>query len=84
MKLFIVNFYDSNESGNHDHHEIYTTYRAANRRFEYLKKHLSYYSWCYLMDTYSQFGRVKMNRCIQKCDSCFGEDDYYHGDDCDF
>ena len=84
MALYIVNFYDHNESGCEDHTEMYSTRKAAERRFNFLKNHLNCYSWVKLYGTYNDFGRIKYDRIIDRCDSCNGDDDYYHGDDEDF
>lgn len=82
--IYIVNFYDHNECGNMVHNEVYTTYKAALRRFNMLKNKLNCYSWVKLSDTLSKFGRIFSNICLEDCPSCYGDDDYYHGDDCDF
>ena len=82
--IFLVNFYDNNESGNVEHNEIYTTRKVAERRFNTLKNNLNGYSWVNLYSTRSDFGRVRAERCIKQCLSCCGKDSYYHGDDSDF
>ena len=41
MELYIVNFYDHNESGNVEHTEMYSTWKAAKRRFNKLKNKLN-------------------------------------------
>lgn len=84
MELYIVNFYDHNESGNVEHTEMYSTWKAAKRRFNKLKNKLNCYSWVTCWSTYSIFGRIRYNKCLCRCDSCNGRDDYYHGDDSDF
>lgn len=84
MGLYIVQFYDQNESGNARHNEVYTTYKAACRRYDYLKKHLNGYSWAYLHAAKITFGRVRCGECLAECSACYGDDDYYHGDDSDF
>lgn len=84
MEPYIINFYDHNESGNVVHTEMYTTRKAAQRRFNILKNNLNCYSWVYLWSTYSIFGRIRCNKCICRSDSCNGRDGYYHGDDSDF
>ena len=73
MELYLVSFYDNNESGNVEHNEMYTTYAAAERRFNTLKNKLNGYSWVYLFD-----------ECLDECRACYGKDGYYHGDDSDF
>lgn len=82
--IYLVQFYDDNESGNVEHNEIYTTRKAAQRRYDNLANNLNGYSWVYLFDTYSTFGRIKSNKCLARCSSCNGKDDYYHGDNSDF
>ena len=84
MKLYIVNFYDENESGNVEHNELYTTYKAAYRRFNSLSNNLNCYSWVNLFESTTKFGRIKCGSCIDGCSSCNGRDNYYHGDDSDF
>ena len=84
MALYIINFYDHNESGNVDHDEMYSTKRAAERRFNFLKNHLNCYSWVKLWGTYTEKGRVRYGDCIEDCRSCNGDNDWYHGDDSDF
>lgn len=41
MALYIINFYDQNESGNVEHEEMYSVKRVAERRFNFLKNHLN-------------------------------------------
>ena len=82
--MYIVNFYDNNESGNVEHNEMYSTRKAAERRFNTLKNNLNGYSWVYLFDTTTSFGRVRQGKCLEQCSACHGKDNYYHGDDCDF
>ncbi len=84
MELYIVNFYDANESGDVAHNEMYTTYKSAERRFRTLKRKLNRYSWVRIWNTVFDFGRVRYNKCVDYCLSCDGNDNYYHGDDCDF
>lgn len=84
MQLYIVQFYDANESGNVEHNEVYTSLRAAERRYNALRNKLNGYSWVSLYEGVSEFGRVRCGRCICSCSSCNGKDDYYHGDDSDF
>lgn len=84
MALYIVNFYDHNESGNVEHNELYSTREAAQNRFEELRDHLNGYSWVYLYDTFIKDGRFWLDDCLEECRSCYGDDDYYHGDDSDF
>ena len=84
MALYIVNFYDHNESGNVDHTEMYSTLKAAMRRFNVLKNNLNCYSWVILWNTYSTFGRIRYDYVMCRCDSCNGRSDYYHGDNDDF
>ena len=84
MELYIVNFYDHNESGNVDHSELYSTRKAAQHRFDYLQNHLNCYSWVYLWSTYASFGRIRCDELLDECRSCNGRDGYYHGDDSDF
>lgn len=84
MALYMVNFYDHNESGNVEHNEMYSTLAAAERRYNALANNLNCYSWVYLYETVTQFGRVRMGDCLEECPSCNGKDDYYHGDDSDF
>lgn len=84
MELYIVNFYDENESGNVEHNEMYTSYNAASRRYNSLVNNLNSYSWVYLYNTTSKFGRIRMNECLGSCSSCYGKDNYYHGDGSDF
>jgi len=84
MELYLVSFYDNNESGNVEHNEMYTTYAAAERRFNTLKNKLNGYSLVYLFDTIAKFGRVRTNECLDECRACYGKDGYYHGDDSDF
>ena len=82
--IYLVNFYDNNESGNVEHTEMYSTRKAAKRRYNSLKKNLNGYSWVYLFDTTTSFGRIKAGKCLEECCSCNGRDNYYHGDDSDF
>lgn len=84
MALYIVNFYDHNECGNVEHDEMYSTRKAAQRRYNKLANNLDCYSWVKLWSTYNTFGRIRYDRCIEKCDSCNGNGDYYHGDESDF
>ena len=84
MDLFIVQFYDQNESGNVEHHEVYTTEAAAYKRYNGLSNSLNCYSWVQLWTAKSVFGRLRCNELIGKCNSCNGKDDHYHGDDSDF
>jgi hypothetical protein len=84
MKLYIVQFYDHNQSGNVLHNEVYTTEPSARKRFEYLMEHLNGYSWVCLFEGITKFGRVRCGDCIAKCSACNGDDDWYHGDDDDF
>ncbi len=84
MELYIVNFYDANESGNVEHTELYTTQASAERRYNTLERKLNSYSWVYLYEAITSFGRVRCGDCIDCCRSCNGMDDYYHGDDSDF
>lgn len=84
MELYIVNFYDNNESGNVEHNELYTTFKAAKRRYNSLKKNLNCYSWVNMWNTKIVFGRVKYSRCLYTYNSCDGKDSYYHGDGDDF
>ena len=84
MALYIINFYDHNESGNVDHTEMYSTMKAAMRRYNTLKNKLNCYSWVKLWSTYSAFGRIRYDYVMCSCDSCNGNDNYYHGDDDDF
>ena len=84
MELYLVTFYDKNESGDVTHNEIYTTTKAAYRRFHSLKRKLNQYSWVYLYKMQSSFGRVKAGDCLDYCESCEGKDDFYHGDTDDF
>lgn len=84
MELYLVTFYDHNESGNVVHNELYTTRAAAQRRFNSLQKNLNCYSWVYLYSARSFFGRVKSDKCLDYCQSCEGNSNYYHGDSDDF
>lgn len=84
MALYIVNFYDNNESGNVEHNEMYSTRKAAERRYNSLANNLNGYSWVYLFSTVSAFGRIRCGECLKECRSCSGKDNYYHGDDSDF
>lgn len=84
MELYIVQFYDERESGNVEHNELYTTEKAAKRRFFSLKKNLNCYSWVYLYKAKTEFGRVRCGDSIDGCSSCDGKDDFYHGNESDF
>ena len=84
MELYIVNFYDANESGNVEHNELYTTQASAEIRYSTLERKLNCYSWVCLYEAIVSFGRVKCGDRIDSCTSCKGDDDYYHGDDSDF
>lgn len=84
MKHYIIQFYDANESGNVEHNEVYTSKGAALRRFDFLRDHLNGYSWVYLYDGMIDNGRLRTCDCIEECRSGEGDDDWYHGDDCDF
>lgn len=84
MELFIVQFYDANESGSVEHNEVYTMGNVARNRFDFLKEHLNCYSWVYLYEGIIIDDRVQIGDCIEECRSCEGEDDWYHGDDTDF
>ena len=84
IELYLVQFYDENEYGNVVHNEIYTTLLTAERRFCSLEKNLNCYSWVYLSECTTYFGRVRGGKTIRECRSCNGEDDYYHGDNTDF
>ena len=84
MKLYIVQFYDANESGNVEHNELYTTLKSARRRYASLAAKLNCYSWVSLYKTVSVFGRVRCGCVLDMCRSCKGNDDYYHGNDSDF
>ena len=82
--VYLVKFYDANQSGNVEHNELYSTLKSAERRFDYLQNHLNCYSWVYLFDTVMSFGRIRQGKCLDGCSSCDGKDNYYHGDDSDF
>ena len=84
MELYIISFYDANESGNVEHNEMYTTFAAAERRYNALVNNLNCYSWVYLCETVTKFGRVRCGDIIDSCSSCNGKDNYYHGDNSDF
>lgn len=84
MELYIVQFYDANESGNVEHNELYTSLAAAERRYNALVNKLNCYSWVSLFETVTKFGRVRCGDCVYSCSSCNGKDSYYHGDDSDF
>jgi len=84
MELFIVQFYDENESGNVEHNEVYTSEAAAQKRYNGLSNSMNCYSWVRLWTAKSVFGRLRCDECIGRCDSCNGKDDHYHGDDSDF
>jgi len=81
---YIVQFYDANESGCVEHNELYTTRKAADRRFSFLKNHLNCYSWVNLWSTRVSFGRILCHECLDECRSCNGADGYYHGNESDF
>ena len=84
MALYIINFYDHNERECEEHDEMYSIRKVAERRFNELKNKLNCYSWVKLWSTYSDRGRIRYDECIDRCDSCKGDDDYYHGDDSDY
>lgn len=84
MELYIVQFYDANESGCVEHNEAYTTFKAAEKRYNFLERNLNGYSWVYLWNARSVFGRVRQHNVIYGCSSCQGEREFYHGDDSDF
>ena len=84
MKLYIVQFYDANESGNVEHNEVYTKDTTARCRFDYLQEHLNGYSWVYLYEGIIIDDRLQLGDCIEECRSGEGDDDWYHGDDTDF
>lgn len=84
MEIYIVQFYDQNESGCVEHNEAYTTLRAAKKRYNTLKKNLNGYSWVYLWNTRSVFGRLRQHDVLYGCPACQGDRNYYHGDDSDF
>lgn len=79
-----MQFYDANESGNVEHNELYTTLTTAKHRYNSLANKLNCYSWVYLWKTKSVFGRIRTDMLLEKCSSCHGRDNYYHGDDSDF
>lgn len=82
MALYIVRFYDHQESGNVEHNEVYTSRRMAEKRVLSLYNKMDGYSWVYLYEGKVQFGRVHCGNCIIEHRSCNGND--YHGDTEDF
>lgn len=84
MELYIIEFYDANESGNVEHHEVYTGWWAAMRRYNTLERNLNCYSWVCLYKGVSKFGRVRCGDILYRTSSCNGKDNYYHGDHDDF
>lgn len=84
MELYIINFYDANESWAVEHNELYSTLSAAERRYNSLANKLNGYSWVCLSKTKSVFGRIRTDALLKQCMSCHGKDNYYHGDDSDF
>ena len=85
MKLYIVQFYNNKESGSGwAHTELYTSHKAALRRYDTLKKNLDCYSWVYLSDTVNDFGRVKAGKILAECKSCDGSNEHYRTEGHDF
>lgn len=82
MALYIVQFYDNQESGGIKHNEVYTSYRMAEKRVLSLYHRMDRYSWVNLYEGKIQFGRVHCGNCIISYSSCDGN--YHHGDSEDF
>lgn len=82
MALYIVRFYDHQESGNVEHNEVYTSHRMARERVLSLHDTMDGYSWVYLYEGKIQSGRVRCGICLISCSSCNGNS--CHGDSEDF
>lgn len=82
MTLYIVKFYDHQESGEVEHNEVYTSRRMAEERVFLLSNKMDRYSWVELYEGKIQFERVRCGNRIFSCRSCNGNS--YHGDTEDF
>lgn len=72
MALYIVNFYDHQESENIEHNEVYTSRRMARKRALSLFDTMDRYSWVYVYEGKIQSGRVRYGNCLFSCSSCNG------------